>query len=188
MNQASFTIEKSKFKTALAKIAKVYKDISKKSPQAILEMTITDGLLTLVVPGIKNEVPCKTKNSAKISMPFFYFYDIIKTFNDLDINCVFTDNEMQLGISKFKVQTTFFEDDRILRSIKLPINYTDYHLLQLENKGFTIEELRFNNLEFEVYYAQKRLRRNINKVNDILGIYGVTKKEIEEIIEKKIKL
>ena len=101
---------------------------------------------------------------------------------------IFKDNEMQIGITKIKVQTTFFENDSILRSINLPLNYTDWHLLQLDQKGFTIEELRFNKLEFEVYHAKKRLTRNINKALDILGLYGVTKKEIENLIESKIKI
>jgi len=106
----------------------------------------------------------------------------------LIIECKIIDDEMLIGVSKFKVQTTFFEDDKILRSIKLPINYTDYHLLQLENRGFTIDELRFNKLEFEVYHAQKRLKTNINKTKDLLGVYGITKQEIEDIIDRKIKL
>lgn len=188
MHKATFTIRKSKLKSELTKMLKAYKGISKKAPAATLELTITDGLLTLVVPGIKLEVPCKTSSTVKVSIGFYYFYEVIKSWKDLLIEFTIIDDEMQIGVSKFKVQTTFFEDDKILRSIKLPINYTDYHLLQLENKGFTIEELRFNELEFEVYQAQKRLRRNINKTKDLLGIYGITSKEIEDIIDKKIKL
>ena len=47
-----------------------------------------------------------------------------------------------------KVETTFFETDKILRSIKMPINYTDWHLLRLENEGYTPEELEFNKLDY----------------------------------------
>jgi hypothetical protein len=188
MHKATFIIRKSKLKSELAKIQKVYKGISKKTPHASLELTITDGLLTLVVPGVKLELPCKTTSTVKASIGFHYFYEIIKTWRDLIIECTIIDDEMLIGVSKFKVQTTFFEDDKILRSIKLPINYTDYHLLQLENRGFTIDELRFNKLEFEVYHAQKRLKFTINKTKDLLGVYGITKQEIEDIIDRKIKL
>jgi hypothetical protein len=188
MHKTTFIIRKSKLKSELLKMIKVFKGISKKAPTATLEMTITDGLLTLVVPGIKVALPCKTTGTVKLSIGLHYFYDIIQSWKDLIIEFTIIEGEMQIGVSKFKVQTTFFEDDKILRSIKLPINYTDYHLLQLENKGFTIEELRFNNLEFEVYYAQKRLKTNINKTKDLLGVYGITKQEIEDIIDRKIKL
>ncbi|RAR73716.1 hypothetical protein [Flavobacterium aciduliphilum] len=70
----------------------------------------------------------------------------------------------------------------------MPVNYTHYHLLQLERKGFTIEELRFNNLEFEVYAAKRELNKNIQYVSDILGLYGVTSSEIRELIDEKLKL
>lgn len=87
-----------------------------------------------------------------------------------------------------KAKTTFFENDSILRSINLPINYSELHLLQLEHKGFTTEEIDFNKLEFELYYAKKHLKSNIKKTIDILDLYGVTTNEIEELIQGKIKL
>jgi hypothetical protein len=87
-----------------------------------------------------------------------------------------------------RCQTTFFEDDSILRSIKLPINYTDWHLLQLEHKGFTIEELRFNDMEYLVHCANRTLKRNIKKTVDLLQVYGVTAKEITALIDSKIKI
>jgi len=79
MHKATFIIRKSKLKSELAKIQKTYKGISKKTPFASLELTITDGLLTLVVPGIKLELPCKTTSTVKASIGFHYFYEIIKT-------------------------------------------------------------------------------------------------------------
>ena len=186
MNKSSFKIRKSKLKTELEKIHKAYKAISVKSKSKVLEITITDNLITLVIPGAKLEVPCETLSTAKATLDFLYFYDIVKSWSETFMEVIFKDNEMQIGITKIKVQTTFFENDSILRSINLPLNYTDWHLLQLDQKGFTIEELRFNKLEFEVYHAKKRLTRNINKALDILGLYGVTKKDIENLIKSKL--
>jgi hypothetical protein len=62
------------------------------------------------------------------------------------------------------------------------------HLLQLEHKGFTAEEISFNKLEFELYYAKKNLMPNIQKAKEILAPYGVTLKEIEELIQRKINM
>ena len=70
----------------------------------------------------------------------------------------------------------------------MPINYTDWHLLQLEQKGFTLEELRFNKLEFAVHHAKKRLKANTTRAKGILGIYGVTKQEIEDLIASKVDI
>jgi hypothetical protein len=188
MNKSSFKIRKSKLKSELAKIYKAYRGYSNKTFSRVLEITITDNLITLVIPGVKLEVPCETLNTAKATLDFLYFYDIVKSWSETFIEVIFTDNQMQIGITKIKLQTTFFENDSILRSIKLPLNYTDWHLLQLDQKGFTIEELRFNKLEFEVYHAKKRLTQNTNKVKIILEVYGFTRNEIKNLIEIKIKL
>ena len=188
MNQASFTAEKAILLEELLKMTKSLGRISKTKMNIVLELTITNNLLTLVIPGIKLAMKCETKRTAKATIGLYYFKDIIENSNSSKIECIVTDNEMKIGSAIFKCQTTFFETDSILRSIKLPINYTDYHVLQLENKGYTIEELRFNELEFVVYQAKKNLKKNIAFAKEVLGVYGFTTKELEELINKKINL
>lgn len=185
MNEARFTIRKSILNRELVKMAKSLSTINR---GGTIEFTIIDNSVTLVTPGIKVELPCKTISTAKFTFGFFYFKEIIKDWKTPIIEFVITDNNMRIDKSHFKVQTTFFENDSILRSITLPINYTGYHLLQLEPKGFTLEELRFNSLEFEVDRAERSLKSNITKTIALLGIYGVTKKEIEELVQSKINL
>ena len=91
-------------------------------------------------------------------------------------------------MTSFSAQSTFFETDMILRSIKLPMNYSDYHLVQLENRGFTQEEIDFNGLEFQLHHAKKNLKSNIRKTRELLKVYGVSVIEIEELLNKKIKI
>ena len=186
MNQASFSIQKSKLLNELKSMAKTLGRASKYTTATVLELTITDNKVTLVIPGAKFELDCKTKATAKATIGFFYFKDIVQNSKEGQLEVVILDKVIKVGITSFHAQTTFFEDDSILRSIKLPINYTDLHLLQLDNKGYTIEELRFNNLEFEIHYAKKNLRTNILKAKTLLGVYGVSKKEIEDLINQKI--
>jgi len=188
MNQTSFIIRKSKLLNELKNIAKALGRISRANMKIVIELTVTDGLLTIVIPGAKFKLECETKSTAKATMGFFYFKDIIQTSKDLKIEVIINDNAIKIGLASYNAQTTFFENDSILRSIKLPINYTHYHLLQLDNKGYTIEELRFNNLEFEVYYAKKALKDNIFQAKELLSVYGVKTIELEEIINKKIEL
>ena len=58
----------------------------------------------------------------------------------------------------------------------------------MDNKGYTIEELRFNNLEFELYHAKNRLKYNISKAKEYLGVYGISTKEIEVFVSTKINI
>jgi hypothetical protein len=186
MNQSSFKIRKSKLVNELKKITKTLGPLSKWTRYTTIELTITDGLLTLVIPGVRLELKCETTSTAKATLGLYYFRDIIKNWNGLHLECFILDKEFKIGVTSIKAKTTFFEDHNILRSIDLPINYSDMHLLQLEHKGFTNEEIDFNKLEFELYDAKKYLKLNIKKAIDILGVYRVTIKEIEDLIQSKI--
>jgi hypothetical protein len=188
MNQASFSIRKSKLLNELKNIAKALGRMTKYNKQTVIELTITDNQLTIVLPGAKFELDCDTKSTAKAALGFFYFKDIVETSKGINIEVIVNDNAIKIGLASFKAQTTFFEDDSILRSIKLPLNYTDWHLLRMDNKGYTIEELRFNNLESDIYYAKKRLTYNISKAKEYLEVYGFSTKELEVLVSKKIKI
>jgi len=59
--------------------------------------------------------------------------------------------------------------------------------LRLDLKGFTEEEIAFNKLEYQIYYAQKNLKATIKKTMELLGVYGFTTKEIEMLIDNKIR-
>ncbi|MFY8186561.1 MAG: hypothetical protein ACOVLC_01255 [Flavobacterium sp.] len=188
MNHASFTIEKKVLEDVLKKITRVIGRQTKFNINTILELTITDQLLTFVIPGIKIEQPCETVLTAKISLGFFYFKDLINSCKNITVVCNFYDQEMHFDRMKIAVQTTFFETDAILRSINLPVNYTHFHLLRLEHEGFTDEEVRFNGLSYELESAKKHVKVNIQNAIQFLGVYGITSKELEDLIQKKIRL
>ena len=187
MNSSSFTIKKSVLLNTLKELTKVLSKVSKLK-FAVLEMTVTDGKLTLVIPGAKYILDCETIHSAKGTIALPYFLDIIKTQKLPLITCTFTDDTIEIMGLFIKIQTTFFETDKILRSIKMPINYSDWHLLKLEKEGFTIEEIDFNKLSYEIHCAKRTLRINIRKTFELLQVYGISKKEIEEFINKKLDL
>ena len=188
MNHSSYTIQKSDLIMELQNIIKVIGRMSKKNKDTVLEITIINGKLIMVVPGVKIYLNCETENSTKATINFFYFWDIIKTQKHSVINCVIIDNSMNINSTVTTIQTTFFETDRILRSIKLPINYTDWHILRLERDGYTIEEIAFNRLNRKINTANKNLDSKIRKVTEILNIYGVDKNDIEQLVHKKLDI
>jgi hypothetical protein len=188
MNLSSFTIKKSVLIKTLTEISKIVSKIRNSRNSGVLEMTITDGKLTLIVPGAKHELDCETISSAKVSISLFYYLDIIKSQRETTIHCIITDNTIEVKGLLVSAQTTFFETDRILRSIKMPLNYTDFHLLKLEKEGYTEEEIEFNDLNFDIRRAKKTLAKNILKTLDLLNVYGVNKKEIKELVYNKIGL
>jgi hypothetical protein len=95
---------------------------------------------------------------------------------------------MQINTLTINAQTTFFEDDTILRSIKLPVNYTDAFLLKLENQGYTEEELTFNRMGTKILMAKRRKISNIQNALYYLETYGINYAELEKIINDKLTL
>ena len=152
------------------------------------EITVTDNKITLAIPGGIIDVPCSVYGSAKISIPLLYFCRIIEDLKrQRNIKISVEENQLIVGSSTIPVETTFFEDDSILRTIKLPLNYTELDLLRLvRSNKYTFEELYFNRLTVKVDIAEKHLQRNIEYVYQVLKHYGVIKKEIEDLVENRI--
>lgn len=186
MNSSVFIIEKTVLLKTLKEISKVLGKSPQRRKVTVLEITITDNKLTLVIPGTKYILDCETKNTVKATIGLLYFLDIINSQKENTINRMFTKDTLTIKGLSVEVETTFFETDKILRSIKMPINYSDWHLLRLEKEGFTEEEIKFNKLNYEVYCAKRKLKLNIIKAVNLLSIYGVNKKDIEEVIKNKI--
>lgn len=182
------TIEKSKLLKALTQMKTSIRSLGKNAKSTQCEITVTDNNLSLAVPGIILEVPCSVYGAAKVSIPLHYFFDIIQTIKRKPtIKITIYEGEMGIGSLFVPVSTTFFNDDKILRTIKLPTNYTHLDLLRLvKSEKYTFDEFYFNRLTVKIDIAETHLKRNIDSAYQILKAYGVTKKEIEEIVDRSI--
>ena len=180
-----FTVLKKELLPALLQMKKVEGAAKKK--QSTLEVTITNNQIQLVIPGIQLTVNATTKNSGKFTMRLWYFIDVVKS--EADASLVFTviENQLKLRGLTFNVLTTFFNDDSILRSIDLPINYTylDVAKLYFSNK-FTTDEIIFNNLDAEIIEAIKKIDNDISKAETILRKYSITKEQIELLVNANL--
>lgn len=92
-----------------------------------------------------------------------------------------------LTIGKLTVEadTCFFQDDSILRSIKLPINYTLADLLRI-NDRYTPEEIAFNKLDVLINNNIQTISRDINIIAVLLKGYGIARKEIQNFVYERI--
>ncbi len=149
------------------------------------ELTIKTDKICFVVPGIQYELPCYTEGVGRFTCPLLYISDIISTTTDKEIVITILRDKVQVNNVIFKANTTFFEDDTILRSIKLPINYTDADIIKLSKSNYTPEEITFNKLDNTIAIAQQELEQNIEKAYNILKVYGISKEELKLLVEKK---
>ncbi len=160
---------------------------SKGVSQIFCEVTITKGNVKFAGYGYTHNLRCETKGVAKFSLPMLYLEDVVKKHSGKTLKFEVEKNWIKLGSANFHANVSLIEDDTILRTIDLPRNYTDIELLQLPDKGYTVEDLEFNNFIPKIETAKIRLETNIDKAFKMLSVYGVQKDEIEKMVHKKLK-
>ncbi len=153
----------------------------------ICEITITDNKVTLNIPGAEFYIGAVTQGTAKVTLPFLYLLDVVKCESKIDSTFIIEDGRIILNELIFNANTNFFNDDKILRSINLPINYTNIDLLRLRNGRYTEEEINFNKLYYKIKDAEKELKKNIRAAFKALKGYGITKIELEKLVSMRLQ-
>jgi hypothetical protein len=152
------------------------------------ELTVIDGKAIFIIFGANFPVDCKTKGTCKAIFSFIHFFEIVNSLKKPETVITITEDTLQVnGLVKINAKTTFFEDDKILRSILLPANFTDKDLLRISvDKKFTKEELEFNMLTTPIEESKSNYEKKVSAAHRILSIYGITKKDIRELINKRV--
>ena len=187
MDILKVTLQKEQIYSVL-KLIKAGISRGKRSKTITCELTFTDNKIEVAVPGAKFNIESSGIGAAKVTLPFFYLYDIIEKSSKQVLEISLRRNQMTINSLTIGVTTTFFEDDRVLRSIDIPLNYNDKDLLLLKNGKYTQEELGFNKIIPEIEEAEKNLERNIEKAYQILKPYGIKKADLKSIISKSLYL
>ena len=93
------------------------------------ELTLRDGEVSFNVPGATFGLKAETIGTAKASFGLEVFSKVVRSFGSKEIKIEIHKDRITINKFSFNASTTFFEDDSILRSIALPINYTDLDLI-----------------------------------------------------------
>lgn len=153
------------------------------------ELTLINDLVSFNVPGATFGMKVETEGTAKASFELEIFRQVINSFKLKELKVEIEEGNIIVDKFSFKAITTFFEDDKILRSIVLPMNYSDIDLVSISaSNRYTIEELKFNKLWILVNQAERRLKNNLNAAARSLEPYGISRQEIEDLLDKKIQI
>lgn len=160
---------------------------SKKAISVSAEITVTNEKITFAVPGAIFSTKCITQGTCKASVPFLHVFQIIKDFKSKNTEIAIYKESLKINGVTISVRTTFFEDDNILKTIDLPINYTDGDLIRLyDSGGYTYDEIEFNNLQSKIDLALENLDINFGKAYELLEQYGVDYRELKEMLYSKL--
>jgi hypothetical protein len=182
--RAGFILALSNLINQLRKIKRFAKAANNK--ECTLEVTIIEGFIELVIPGAYLQIQASTSGSVKFTIGLTYFIDVLQS-SPSTLNCLVTPNTLSIGKLSIPVVTTFFETDRILRRINLPVNYTfkDVARLYLSMK-YTSEEIQFNNLTEDVEAALAQVETDVKRIAALTKTYGISKDEVEKILLKRL--
>jgi len=161
---------------------------NKKARETLCEITVTDANVKLVVAGITYNVSCITEGVAKFTIPVLYLNDLINCHEGKTVTIHI--NRMGIKIGEFfvDVPVSLIENDKILKTIDIPLNYTDMDILNLLRMGYTQEELTFNKVNKQIDDAIKRLDENIEKAFKILKPYGLEKEVLKTLAYQAVGL
>ncbi|MDX8339063.1 hypothetical protein SLH46_07700 [Draconibacterium sp. IB214405] len=182
---------KARFKAPTKDLRRVFRilnnafDAKRKNQYPYCEITIKTKKVEFVVAGIKECIECEAKGPARINISYKYFKHLVND-RPLKITKVEVGNEyMIVNDITTMVETCFFKNDKILRSINLPVNYDVTDILRLADR-YTVEEITFNKLKAELSWAQDKLEKDIKKINKILKPYKISPDKVEEFIMQSI--
>lgn len=152
-----------------------------------IEITVLDGKIQLVGQGFIIEKNALTTGSCKLVIPAYHWYEIVKMATSPILKVVVSDGEAMVGKVSVKVQTTFFQTDKILRSIFLPVNPKSIDYWKLQFQGYTKEELEFNGLVGRIEKAKEELDQSIKLAAIHLSPFRISEMEIREMVLSRIR-
>lgn len=152
-----------------------------------VEITVKDGQIQLVGLGFTKVISSLTTGSCKLVIPVFHWFELVKMATQPTIKVVVSEGEAMVGKVSVKVLTTFFETDKILKSITLPVNPKPIDFWKLQYQGYTKEELEFNQVIAQIDLANKELERAFKKASPLFTGFGITGKELRELILDRIR-
>jgi hypothetical protein len=170
---ASFKLKTNELNNALKLLKVSLKLKASNKLDLMCEVTIKNGQIDLCVPGVVQIVNCETDGTAKFVIPYLQLEFFVKSFKKREMDFTLFEGELICENSRFAIETTFFKDDNILRSIDLPLNYTIRDLLDLSEKGFTSEELEFNNIPSLIENEKQRLWKELKKDGNALSKFKI---------------
>lgn len=149
------------------------------------EITIKTNEVSLVVIGATKTIYCNATGPVKVSLPFWYLNDIVRLITTYYITLDVSEGFLIIGKLTISTSTCFFQDDSILRSVNLPMNYTVADLMRI-NDHYTPEEIAFNKLDVLIKNNVDTISQDVKKIAVILKKYGITVKDIKEFVFEKI--
>lgn len=151
-----------------------------------LEIDLKPGSVKLSTIGASYSLKTTSQVFAKILVPYTYFYDLVHQYHGTIFSIDFYQGKLVCGSITYESLLIQIVHPENQRPLDLPMNYGAKDLLLLR-ETHSVEELERLNLLKKIEDVEEDLKSNSIKASLILNQYGVTRKDIEQLIRSKLK-
>ncbi|MBW6489619.1 MAG: hypothetical protein K0B15_00360 [Lentimicrobium sp.] len=184
----TFLIETEGLSQILNRLKIVQKLNKGKKKVLMCEVTVKKGCIELSTPGLFQVLEARTSGTCKFVIPVSFFTKVVASYKNDYLNFAVSKGMLEMENYICNANTTFFEDDSVLRSIQLPINFKSSDLLPLTGIEYTKEELEFNNLAPHVEKAKRKLVMDLLAASQMLSDYDISYKELKAYTCDRLKI
>jgi hypothetical protein len=146
---------------------------SRKKHSLTTEVTVKTGYVEFNSPGYYQKITADTTGICRFSVRISFLIKLLKSYKKSILYFEIYRNRLQIENLSILVSASFFHDDRILRSIQLPINFNYIDLLRLKPDQYTKEEIDLSNLEMQIKYAREMFTLDLMAAYKLLEIYRI---------------
>lgn len=170
---ARFLIETEDLKHLIRRLKLVEKANRTKRHKINCVVTVKKGCVEFNSPGYFQVLSAETAGICRFSTSVSFFTKILKTYKISSLTFDVFDNWIRIEHLSVKVKTTFFHNDRILRSLQIPINYDYRDLLKVSPETFTKDEIDFINVGAQAKKAREMFLLDLMAAHKLLETYNI---------------
>lgn len=184
----TFSVNNKALTEALKRIKLAHKVQGRKKQIVVCEVTVKTDCLEIQAPGIFVQLEATASGPCKFSVAYLIFSKIVNSYKTETLRFTVQKGRIHIENLSFSVDTTFFKNDNILRSIQLPINYGAAELLTLNQIDYTPEELHFNKMDAQVEHAMVKLVKDLMAASKKLKPYHITYNDLKKMVCERLNL
>jgi hypothetical protein len=178
----NFTVNRQLFQRILKGAKSLVKESNKNNYLLECQLSATSTICNLTLRGIEYSIPCKGSGAAIATYPFIPFLEIMKLETKENIEMKISETHVTIGTFSFPAKTNFFPNDRILRTIELPRQYTLIDLIKLTKSDYTQEELVYNQIPEKIKALEDGVTSAIKSCFNKLKKIGIQYKDVEDFV------
>jgi hypothetical protein len=184
----TFSVNNKALVEALNRIKVAHKLQGRKKKIVYCEVTVKTDCLEIQSPGIFTEVEARSSGPCKFSVAYLIFSKIVSSYKSETLNFTVDKGRIYIENLGFSLDTTFFNDDTILRSIQLPINFAAADLLTLNQANYSPEEIHFNKMDVQIEHVMVKLVKDLMAVSKKLQPYHITYNDLKNLVCERLNL